>query len=74
MDVAPSGGGDASAAVESALTAAGALVDKHILINDDYLDLAALLGAASTMAPAVSGLQVISREAHALYSAVGFFT
>ena len=60
METSPSsgGGGDAVSAAESALSTAGALVDKHILVNDDYLDLAGLLGVASHMAPAVSGLQV----------------
>ena len=59
MEVAASSGGEAASAAESALSTAGSLVDKHILLNNDYLDLAGLLGVASHLAPAVSGLQVI---------------
>jgi len=57
MEVAASSGGEAASAAESALSTAGSLVDKHILLNNDYLDLAGLLGVASHLAPAVSGLQ-----------------
>ena len=61
METAPSSGGGAEAgtAIDSSLSAAGGLVDRHILVNDDYLDLAGLLGVASHLAPAVSGLQVV---------------
>ena len=64
MEVAPSSsggggsGGDLGAAADSALSAAGNLVDRHILLNNDYLDLAGLLGVQPNLAPAVSGLQV----------------
>ena len=62
MEVAPSsssGGGDGvGSAIDVTLSAAGSLVDRHILLNNEYLDLAGLLGVASHLAPAVSGLQV----------------
>ena len=82
METAPSSGGGAEAgtAIDSSLSAAGGLVDRHILVNDDYLDLAGLLGVASHLAPAVSGLQVVyklsritSRERLVLFLSPVFF-
>ena len=60
MEVAPASGasGDPGTSTDATLSNAGTLVDRHILLNNDYLDLAGLLGVASHLSPAASGLQV----------------